>query len=303
MMYGKLLLCITAIAYLFVQINAGDPLDPSLLGESMSTGMDLGLVQQAKEAGIIKESNPLYNSVSGQSATYLGSTPPAGAAGAGAQAANEPVVDDPTTIVPDQSEQDVNVTGVWSLDLSGRSAGHIDLNMVQNKDAIMGNGIMTGDNGTQKITASGTLTGNGLSLTVMPVGSLDLYRLDLSLDSETTGTYTAYSADGNSWSGGVSGTAPPGISTTAPDIIKADLNGAEVAGAGAETAGADTESPIRIGAAKSAAAASAGASIGSGSASLSQGFSGSSSSSTSVSMVSSSGSSGMQSFSSMSGSI
>ncbi len=299
MMYDKLLLCITAIALLIVETHAGDPLDPSFVGESMSTGMDLGLVQQAKEAGIIKESNPLYKSVSSPSATYLGSTPPAGA---GAPMTNDPVVNDPAaTDVPDLSGQNVNVTGVWSLDLTGELARHIDLSLIQNKDAIMGHGTMTGGNGTQRVTASGGLTGNGLSLTVMPVGSLDLYRLDLSIDSQTTGTFTAYSADGSSWSGGVAGTAPSGISTTAPDIIASNPNASETTGVGAEAAGANTESPLQIGATKNSATASSGASVGSGSASLGQGYTGSVSSSTSISMASSGGSSGMQSVSSVSG--
>ena len=42
-----------------------------------------------------------------------------------------------------------------------------------------------------------------MSLVVMPVGVSNLYKLNLSLSSLAAGTYTAYMADGSSWSGEV----------------------------------------------------------------------------------------------------
>jgi hypothetical protein len=53
----------------------------------------------------------------------------------------------------------------------------------------------------------------------MSLGSLELYKLDLSLDSNTTGNYTAYSAGGATWSGKVSGIAPLDISNPAPALV------------------------------------------------------------------------------------
>lgn len=291
-MYDKLPLIITAIAYIFIQAHAqddwgaGDPLSPSFVGETMSTGMDLQLVQQAKDAGIIKPSNPMYNSVSSPTATYLG-TPPAGA-----EMDVQPDVQ-PTANTADveADPEGANVTGAWSLDMSGDITKHIDLSLTQNKDAVMGYGAMMGGNGTQRVTASGSLTGGRIALTIMPINSIDLYKLDLSLDPHTSGTYTAYSASGDTSSGDVTGTAPSGISSTSSDIAAPNST---------QSPGADTESSIQPGATSNAASSSSVARLGSGSASVSQGYGGSVSSSTSMSMGSSGGSGGMESMSSVS---
>lgn len=112
-----------------------------------------------------------------------------------------------------QSEQNVNVTGPWSLDLIAldQIMRHLDIALVQNKDAIIGYGVMAEGNDTQRVIASGSQTGGRLSLNVMPIGSMDLYKLDLSFDLHTTGTYAAYSASGATWSGDIAGTAPLGV--------------------------------------------------------------------------------------------
>ncbi len=182
--------------------SAGDPLDPSFVGETMSMPLDPELVQKAREAGIIKDTNPPYGSTSGSEATYLG-TPFAG------------TEFDKTGMIeaPAQAGQDVNVTGPWSLDLIAldQVLKHMDLVLVQNKGVVMGYGAVIGGDDTQKVTASGSKAGNRLSLTVMPIDKLYLYKLDLSFDLHTTGTYTAYSADGSIWSGDITGTAPMGI--------------------------------------------------------------------------------------------
>jgi hypothetical protein len=300
-MYDKLLLCITAIAILAAEIAAADPLDPSFVGESMSTGMDLGLVQQARDAGIITQSNSLYGEAGGPAPIQLG-TPAAGVE----------TGDHSSTVMAEQmaqntetQTQNINATGAWSLDLKGDVVRHIDLRLMQNKDAIMGNGAMTGENGTKSVTVSGLLSSNRLSLTVMPINSLDLYKLDLSLDSNTKGTYTFYSVGGATQSGDVSGTASIDASVPIYQAEDADADADADAGAqgsidaktdnlGANSAAAGSIAPpykssgyepVRLG----------GGAIGSVSGS------GSVSSSTSVGMVSGGGFS--SSYSSMSGSM
>jgi len=54
---------------------------------------------------------------------------------------------------------------------------------------------------SENATVSGSLSGDRLSLVVMPVGVLRLYQLNLSLSTLSAGTYTAYMADGSSRSG------------------------------------------------------------------------------------------------------
>lgn len=199
---SKLLLCIIAIFYLAVQAHAlppmlvdsndldwvgesvGDPLDPGFVGETMSMPLDPDLIQKAEKAGIIKDTESLYNPT-------IGSTPTQSA----------------------QYDQDINITGPWSLDLIAldQILRHMDLAIVQNKDAVMGYGALVSGNDTQRAIVSGSKTGDRLSLSVMLIDSLDLYRLDLSLDFHTTGTYIAYSTGGRMWSGDITGTAPLGI--------------------------------------------------------------------------------------------
>ncbi len=220
--------------------SPGDPLDPSFVGETMDMPMDMELINEAKAAGIIKESNPLYKSVSSPSATYLGSTPPAGA---GAES-YEPTMADTS----DQVAQNVNVTGPWSLDLIAldQILRHLDIALVQNKDAIIGHGVLTGGNDSQRVIASGFQTGDRLSLTVMPINNLDLYKLDLSLDLHTTGTYTAYSSSGATWSGDIAGTAPVGILVPVPKAMGAQKS-AEPKSNTAKKAAATQSGPIRLG--------------------------------------------------------
>jgi hypothetical protein len=42
--------------------SPGDPLDPSFVGETMSMPLDPELIQKARDAGIIKDYNPSYES-------------------------------------------------------------------------------------------------------------------------------------------------------------------------------------------------------------------------------------------------
>ncbi len=184
--------------------SAGDPLDPGFVGETMDMPLDPDLIQKAREAGIIKDAN---------SPSHYRPTSSSGALQLGTPSADVGFNDAGTVEAPAQSGQNINVTGDWSLDLIAldQVLRHMDLALVQNKGLVMGYGAMTGGNDTQRVTASGSNAGGRLSLTVMPIDKLYLYRLDLSFDLHTTGTYTAYSADGGIWSGGIAGTAPVGI--------------------------------------------------------------------------------------------
>ena len=184
MIYHKLLLSITIIASFLVQANAepGDPLNPSQLGESMSMPLPQELIQDARNAGVITESNPLYRSDSQQPGFSV--LPP-------------PETD------ADNSLYNVNVTGAWSFDLKGKAPEQMKLYLIQNEDLIMGQGVINTGNGTENATAGGSISGEKMSLIVMPVGVSNLYKLNLSLSTLAAGTYTAYMDDGSSRSGEV----------------------------------------------------------------------------------------------------
>ena len=179
--------------------SPGDPLDPSFVGETMSMPLDPELIQKAKDAGIIRDSGSPYNYRSGSGSINLGTPLPGMKYG-----------DAGTMDLTAQAGPSMNVTGDWSLDLISldQALRHMDLDLVQNRDVVMGYGVLTGDSDAQRVTASGSESGGRLILTVMPVDKLHLYTLDLSLDLLTKGTYEAYSADGSIWSGDIAGTAP-----------------------------------------------------------------------------------------------
>lgn len=200
MIHHRLMLCVTLIAYFAVQADAlppmlmddggtgfagdsvGDPLNPDQLGESSSAQLPSELIQEARKAGVITESNPLYKPDSEQASHPAGTLPEAEA---------------------DNSLNGVNVTGTWSFDLNGTVPEKMKLNLVQNENTIFGQGAVNSGNGTQKATASGSISGEKLSLNVTTVGVSNLYRLDLSLAALASGIYTAYLADGDRRSGKV----------------------------------------------------------------------------------------------------
>lgn len=192
MIYHELLLCITVIALILSQANAdpGDPLNPSQLGESMSMPLPQKLLQDGKIAGVITESNPLYKSESKQPGFNFMQSPEADA---------------------DNSMDNVNVTGAWSFDLKGCALEQMKLFLVQNEDVILGQGFINSGNGTENATASGSISGDKLNLTVMPAGVLNQYKLNLSLSNLSAGTYTTCMADGSNWSGKVTFTVSSNI--------------------------------------------------------------------------------------------
>ena len=122
----------------------------------------------------------------------------------------------------------MNVNGTWSFDLAGKIPEKIELYLVQNKDVVTGQGVINRQNGTEKATAIGSISGTKMSLTVVPQGVSDLYQLNLSLSSLTAGTYTAYMADGSSRSGQVTFAVSANIfkpaATAAEDGADADAN-------------------------------------------------------------------------------
>jgi hypothetical protein len=195
--YKKLLLCLTIIACFLVQADAlpsmfmkvdslgfagsaGDPLDASQLGESMSMPLPQEIIKAGRDAEVITKSNPLYKPDSEQPGFSPGIEPEKGT---------------------DNSLDNVNVTGAWSFDLEGKALEQMKLYLVQNKDMIKGQGVINRENRTENATANGSISGEKMCLNVIPVGVSDQYQLNLSLTSLDSGTYTAYAANGSSRSG------------------------------------------------------------------------------------------------------
>lgn len=218
-MICKRLLFNIAIIALFVAsayAEAGDPLNPGQLGESMSMPLSQDLLQAARESGVITESNLLYETDSKKPSF-----------------SSNPQRDADYV----NSIDNVNVTGSWSFDLEGALSEKMMLHLFQNENAVMGRDMITGrgvisrQNETYNATVRGSLSRDALGLIVMPEGVLDLYSLNLSLSTLSKGTYTAYMADGSSRSGDLT------FSVSSNIFKPASLDGKEGSGA---IAGADT---------------------------------------------------------------
>ncbi len=209
MIHHNVILTITVIAIFLIQADAdtGDPLDPGQLGESMSTPLPQELIQDARNAGVITGPNSLYKSDSEQPGFSVVT---------------------PTEAAEDNSLDNVNVNGTWSFDLIGKPPEKIKLYLVQNKDVVTGQGVINRQNETVEATASGSISGTEMSLTVIPLGVLNLYKLNLSLSSLAAGTYSAYMADGSSRSGQVTFVVSANIfkpaATAAKDRPSVDAN-------------------------------------------------------------------------------
>ena len=219
----RLLLGMMVIAFFLLQAQAeaGDPLDPSQMGESMSMPLSPELIQAAVKAGVITESS---------SAEGPDRQQPSFSAGPKAESDAVNFIDN------------VNVTGMWSLDLGGQPGEQMKLHLVQSGGMIMGQGALIRGNETENATVSGSISGDMLSLIVMPVGVLDLYKLNLSLSTLSAGTYAVYMADGSSRSGAVTFSVSSNIFLQPP----ADSKEASNAFAAGNAADSNPSAPVII---------------------------------------------------------
>jgi hypothetical protein len=223
----------------------------------MSMPLSQELLQDARNAGVITGLYPL-NEVDSQKPSH------SVAAQTEADAVN--------------SMDNVNVTGTWSLDLNGEAPEQMQLYLIQNEGVIMGRGVVNRGNEPKNATASGSISGDELRIVVMPVGTMDMYEINLSLSALSAGRYTVHEADGSSRRGEVAFAFSPNVFRSLSPAREAELS--------ANTATnpvAVTVTPVQL--------------------SGSQGSSGRISSSKTISMSSGGGSMGGSSSSSYSGSI
>lgn len=99
------------------------------------------------------------------------------------------------------SMDNVNVTGVWSIDFMGEPQEKMKLHLIDNDGVISGQGIIISGDKTMKTTVNGSISGEEMSLAMLPTGVEDLYSLNLSLSSLRGGKYFVHQADGANRSG------------------------------------------------------------------------------------------------------
>ncbi len=137
-----------------------------------------------------------------------------------------------------------NMNGTLSLDLSDGMARHLDLNILQSGDILMGYGNMTTDTSSQRVTAAGSLTRSGMELFVTLVDVPEVYRLGFSgLGSSLAGRYNAFAANGAVWSGNVNGLSSQIQGYRPATVLGSGVN----AGSMGAVAGTPAGTPLAIG--------------------------------------------------------
>ena len=107
----------------------------------------------------------------------------------------------PITVGEEESSQaqvglsgGLNLTGSWSADLKGRPARHLDLEMFQQDDLVMGSGQLSSEGRSINITVAGSVGTKDLMVFVMPVGGEEVLRMELSASKTAiTGVYEIFS--------------------------------------------------------------------------------------------------------------
>lgn len=101
-----------------------------------------------------------------------------------------------------------SISGSWSLELADSASRTAALTLWQSGDAVFGSGNVNLDaNTTMVAAASGILTGNELSLDLVTLGKVNLYRLTLMVSGDSvTGNYTSYSPSASPSTGTAKGT-------------------------------------------------------------------------------------------------
>ncbi|MFZ3149190.1 MAG: hypothetical protein WA137_09120 [Methanothrix sp.] len=106
-----------------------------------------------------------------------------------------------TVISPTTSQASI-AAGNWSFQLRDSKNRFLALKLFQLEDAVFGTGNMNDGGDTMKVSASGSVSADKLSLDVISSGTVNLYRLKLNLSGNfAEGEYRAFSTKGDPWTG------------------------------------------------------------------------------------------------------
>jgi hypothetical protein len=100
-----------------------------------------------------------------------------------------------------------SVKGTWSLRLLGDSPGDVSVTLFQSGNAIFGTGSVSQNKTVLEAAASGSVKGDQMNLDIIKTQKgITLYRATLNLSGDSaSGSYEAFSAAGDAWTGDVEG--------------------------------------------------------------------------------------------------
>jgi hypothetical protein len=102
--------------------------------------------------------------------------------------------------------QAASTAGNWTFQLRDSKNRFLALTLFQSENAVFGTGNINDGGDTMKVSASGSVSADKLSLDVISSGTVNLYRLRLNLSGNSaSGEYRAFSTKGDPWTGIVEG--------------------------------------------------------------------------------------------------
>jgi len=100
----------------------------------------------------------------------------------------------------------VSVAGNWTFQLRDSKNRFLALTLFQSDNTVFGTGNINDGGDTLKVSASGSVAADKLSLDVISSGTINLYRLRLNLSGDSvSGEYRAFSTNHDPWIGIVEG--------------------------------------------------------------------------------------------------
>ena len=113
------------------------------------------------------------------------------------QTITQPVVMDNTTPVQSEPAEVPSISGTWYLELVDNTSRNATLILLQSSSgAVYGKGTISQGNDTFTAAASGSIAGDALSLDLVPLEKLSLYKIALTVGADSAaGGYDLYSPD------------------------------------------------------------------------------------------------------------
>jgi hypothetical protein len=168
---------------------------PSTLGGSLTSPTSS---RASAEGSQTTDSSAATTSSTQENATETNTTAPAASSTSSASTADSEL--------PPSGSAAVTASGSWSLVLNDTVQRDMSLSLFQNGESVYGAGNIREGNSTAQVTASGTAKDGKLNLDVVSVGSIGMFKMALDLNGDAgTGTYVAFSANGDSWQGSAEG--------------------------------------------------------------------------------------------------
>ena len=166
-------------------------------GKLSGNGTNPQASRSSVKTGDALEYQTASNTVSSSQAKAVSSTEPA---------ISQAPLPTPSPATSQTGSPAVSVAGEWTFQLRDSKNRFLALTLFQSENAVFGTGNINDGGDTMKVSASGSVAADGLSLDVISSGTVNLYRLKLNLSGDSaSGEYRAFSTNSDPWIGTVEG--------------------------------------------------------------------------------------------------